>query len=185
MDQETQERVAAFVAEKLQTSADEAQIVLESGNIMLSECSNVASTARLNKSVPPGTYKVSVYYLPDDMREELEDSATMGIDSVVVHFGDGEIAGWEDVATVEGESPVDCGNLIDIVIADQEAGESAEDEIASALEDCYTEGFETCAQEAALVVYVGEVAIDHEFYWAVDGGGRPLKLVGIFKYPGE
>ena len=171
--------ISEFYQNKLKTKSQKTTVNFSTGNISLFESMNINDAGILNKIVPPGIYKIDIYYLPKNRLKDLEASPTVGIEAVVVNFNDNNIISWEEVTG----SKIDLGNMIDFVIADHPSLDQIKDEISDVLEDCYTEGFETCRKELALVVYVGEVAIEHKFYWALDADGNPVKLVGAFRYP--
>lgn len=161
----------------------QATVSLPSGNLVICESAELDEPRVAKTKLPAGDYPVHIYYLPEEELQELDASPTVGIDAIVVGFSDKEIVRWEEVTDDEDEPLVDSGNLIDFVIGDQNTISDLEDDIAAAMEDCYTEGFEACGENAALAVYVGEVALEHKFFWAFDADSKPAKLFGVFAYP--
>lgn len=171
--------IAEIYQSKLKTKPQETTVNFPTGEISLFESMNVANAGILNKTVPPGRYKVDIYYLPENRLADLEASPTVGVDAVIVNFNDNKITSWEEIT----DSNIDFGNMIDFVIADHTSLNKIENEVPDVLEDCYTDGFGTCSEEYALVVYVGEIALEHKFYWALDEKANPVKLAGVFRYP--
>lgn len=177
------ETVSEIYGQKQLQTPEEARISFQSETISVCESSELCSPRASRISLQPGEYSASIYYRPDEELKELEDSPTLGIDAVVVSFSDNEIARWEEVVDDDEEPLVDSGNLIDFVLGDQSTISDHEDEITETLEECHTEGFEVCEESGALVVYVGEVALEHKFFWALDADSNPTKLAGFFVYP--
>lgn len=185
MNEETRQRIESFITSKQQADPPKQELVLASGRLVMSEVGNVASAVPLDRSVPAGTYSTDICYLPSQALKELEGSPTLGIDGFIVHFADRPVASWQAVKTIKEESPVDIGDLIDVVVFDAEASALVQERAPLVLEDCYSDGFGGCAKGAGFVIYVGEVALEHDFYWGLDKDDQPVKLVGMFRYRGR
>lgn len=163
---------------------EQTQINFSSGRICLFESGNVDAAKALDKKVKPGTYTIDIFRLSDEVMREFEDSPASGISALVVNFTDKKVTSWQEVTNKKGKSPIDSGNVIDLVVADFETLESLSEHLESLLDDCYSDGFAT-SEESALVCYIGEVALEHKLYWGLDAADKVARLFAFFVYPGE
>ncbi|MBU1068005.1 hypothetical protein KJ975_00415 [Myxococcota bacterium] len=162
---------------------EKTQINLSSGKLCLFESGNIDAAKALDRKVQPGTCTIDIFRLSDDVMPKYEASPTSGISAVVLHFTDKVVTTWQEVTSRQGTSPIDSGDMVDWVVADHETLDGVAEQLEPLLDDCYSDGFATC--ESALVCYVGEVALEHRFFWGLDAAGKAAKLFAFFVYPDE
>jgi len=151
-----------------------ASIKVSSGSLMVAT-SGHAKPRMLSPTAPRGSAQVLVHY-NDDV-----EGSTAGLDALCLRFGDGKVAGWEEIPkALESD-------LVGLVLGDENAFDKLEDEDRDALDEIIeskvAHGDAVATHDKKLVAaYVGEEAVAHQLFWGMDAAGQPACLLASFTY---
>jgi len=146
---------------------------------------DVLAKCTLNKKVPPGTYKIDTYYY-EDSEDDYEVSPTSLLNFIVININDEIIESWEEISEKNYGYPNPISNvneLVSFLITDKSCIKKLKPDVIDAITDyCSGDGIGVYDKDTAIVFYIGEVAVENRFYWALNKNNQPIKLVGYFRY---
>jgi predicted DNA-binding WGR domain protein len=170
LDPDVARRLTALL-DQLQKTAS---IKVSSGSLMVAT-SGHAKPRLLSPTAPRGSAQVLVHY-NDDV-----EGSTAGLDALCLRFGDGKVAGWEEIPkALESD-------LVGLVLGDEKDFDKLEDEDRDALDEIIgskvAHGDAVATHDKKLVAaYVGEEAVAHQLFWGMDAAGQPACLLASFTY---
>jgi hypothetical protein len=176
-------RASTFLADLSGTEPD-ATLSLTSGALAVASPGGLAQRRVLAQPVAPGSYPAFVHM----SEQEFDAVPTAGVDGFWLRLGDAPVARWEEAKTADDEPLIDTGDTVGFCVGDAEIFES-DGELGDAIQqvfddDCTTDGV-AAVEDKAVVVYVGEVAVEHRCYCGFDAADGLVALVGVFQYPGD
>lgn len=174
--------LTAIHADKISQPSTQVKIHVPSGVIALFEPGADSVVYELDKRIPPGEYALNIYYLKDELMEKIEAQPTLGINYLELNISEQQICYWVEAKNVHDEPPIDPEVAIGFVITDRDALKQISSIIPSAVEQSYTEGVESIGKDSGWAIYLGEIALEQRFYWALDKDQNPVKLTGYFRY---
>ena len=178
-----QEQAQAILAD-LSDAEPDGTVTVSSGALAVASPGNTQYAKVLARPVAPGSYPAFIH----QSDQEFDAVPTVGVDGVLVRFADRPVATWEEARTADDEPLIEASDVIGLCFGDAEtfsSDESLGEETQSTLDDVCTDDGVGEVEGKAVVVYIGEVAIEHRMYCGLDDAGELVALVGAFRYPGD
>jgi predicted DNA-binding WGR domain protein len=132
---------------------------------------------------PPGGYRVTVHHSDLD----LEGLPTAGVDALMIALSDQPTVKWKEAASTTTQRALD-GDVIDLCLGDETwlaSCDQARPKIEQTLEHVRDDEGVGMVGNDAVVVYVGEVAVEHRLHIGFDAAGVATALLASFRYPQE